>query len=144
MTWDSKVDKFVNRWQLVAEKQPENGKLTQDDVAHTSLYEFWWKFRQVRQKLVPADLKNQRVLIVTPGFSSDSACVLSDRQNDYARAAVVAHCRMIPTDVRLQVLKECAVFDEPRAGLSDPVRTILWGTRLSRNPTAGILECKIW
>ena len=83
---------------------------------------------------MPADLNNQRVLIVTPGFASGPACVLSDRHNDYARAAVVAHWRMMPTDARLQVLKECAIFDEPRADFSDPVRTILWGTTSFTKP----------
>ena len=128
------VDKFDCRWQLVAEKQPRNGTLTQEDVADTSLYEFWWKFRQVRGKLVRENPRNQRVLVVTPGFSSDSACVLSDGHNDYARAAVIAHWRMMPTDVRLATLRECAIFDEPRANLSDPVRTILWGTTSFKKP----------
>jgi len=52
VTWDSKVDKFDDRWQVVEEKQSKTGKLTQADVAHTSLYEFWWKFRLVHGKLV--------------------------------------------------------------------------------------------
>ena len=35
---------------------------------------------------------------------------------------------MMPTEARLQVLRDSVVFDQPRLDLSDPVRTILWGT----------------
>ena len=135
VTWDSKVDKFDDRWKLVEEKQSKTGKLTQADVAHTSLYEFWWKFRLVQGKLVRENPAHQRVLMVTPGFSADCASVLSDRHSDYARAAVIAHWRMMPTEARNARLTECAVFDAPRLDLSDPVRTILWGaTGLQERP----------
>ena len=125
MTWDSKMYIFDDRYARIIEKQVTTGKITQDYVADTSLY---GGFRWVGGKFVPADLNNPRVLIVTPGFSFDSACVSRDRPNDYAGAAVVAHWRVMPADVRLHVLKECAVADEPRAHLSGPVRTMLLGT----------------
>ena len=71
---------------------------------------------------------------MTPGFLSDSAFVLSDLHNGYARAAVIAHWEMMPTDVKQQLLKDCAIFHEPHADLSGPVRTTLWGTTSFKKP----------
>ena len=78
-------------------------------MQHTSLYEFWWEFRQVHGQLVRASVSF--VLMVTPSYSVDCAFVLGDRHSDYARTVVVAHWRMMPTDKRGQRLQERSVLD---------------------------------
>ena len=132
VTWDSKIDKFDDRKALVLDKQAKSGTITVDEVRYVSLYEFWWKFRQVQGKLVRETLANQRVLMVTPSFSADCASVLSDRHSDYARTAVIAHWRMMPTDERRRRLAERASLEPSRLAVSDPRRTMEWGSTVFR------------
>ena len=96
-------------------------------MRYLSLYEFWWKFRQLPWKLCRASSK--LVLMVTPGFSADCASALHDRHNDYCRSAVVAHFRLMPTKLRHRRLEACILQDPERLELdeSDPRRTIQWG-----------------
>ena len=90
VTWDSKVDKFDQRKELVERKAGlGRSDLCLDDVRDTSLYEFWWKFKQAHGRLMK--VSDVRVLMVTPGFSADSACAFSVRHADYARSAVIAY-----------------------------------------------------
>ena len=74
--------------------------------------------------------------MVTPGFSADSACVLSVRHADYARSAVIAYWRMMPTRKRREVLWSWlglgGAGEERRR---DPLQTIEWGaTEFSHPP----------
>ena len=72
--------------------------ITLDTVRDTSLYEFFSKCCQVYGRLVKAP--GTRVLMVTPGFSADSASVLSDMHDAFARSRVIAFWRMMSTERR--------------------------------------------
>ena len=89
VTWDSKLDKFDKRQELLLKQQSKRDPIRVDEVQHTSLYEFWWEFRQVHGQLVRAS--GSFVLMVTPSYSADCASVLGDRHSDYYRTVVVAH-----------------------------------------------------
>ena len=131
VVWESKVDKFDKRQELVERKAArQRSHISLDEVRDTSLYEFWWKFKQVRGQLVRAS--DQRVLMVTPGFSADCASVLHDRHNEYARGAVVAYWRMMPAEDRHKLLKTQLLLSDARADVSDPMRIITWGQTLLR------------
>ena len=56
--------------------------------------------------------------------------MLHDRHNDYARSAVIAHFRLMPTALRHRHLEARILQDPERLELeeSDPRRTIQWGT----------------
>ena len=129
ITWDSKVDKFDARKDLVErpKSKRQRSDITVDEVKDTSLYEFYWKFCQMRGRLLRAP--STKVLMVTPSFSADSACVLSDKHNDYARSAVIAYWRLMPTARRLELLREHALMSgvATEADLSVPIRTVSWG-----------------
>ena len=122
VTWDSKLDKFDKREELVLKLLGKAGAVRLDEVEHTSLYEFWWKFRQVRGKLV----RNHEsfVLIVTPSLSADCASVLIDHHRDYAGTAVVAHWRLMPTDKRRRRLQARCALEGARLDQSDALRSV--------------------
>ncbi len=106
------------------EKQPRGGKITVEEVRHPSLYEFWDKFALFSGKL--SRTRCARILMVTPGFPADCASVLHDRHNDYARSAVGAHWRLMPTDLRHELLEARCAIEPQRLEWSDPRRTIEW------------------
>ena len=137
MTWDSKLDKFDKRKELVLKLLGKPGAVRLDEVEHTSLYEFWWKFGQVRGKLVRNH--GSFVLIVTPSLSADCASVLSDRHSDYARTAVVAHWRLMPTDERRRRLQARCVLEGARLDQSDALRSIEWGASQFRSVPGRLL-----
>ena len=60
-----------------------------------SLYEFCWIFDAYRGKLCRS--VKPVCIMVTPAFSADCANVMHDRHEAYARAAVVAYWRLMPT-----------------------------------------------
>ncbi len=127
VTWNSKLDKFDQRKELV-QKRAERGRsdISLDAIQDTSLYEYWWKFREVRGQLMRAT--QVRVRMVTPAFPSDAACVLSDKHSDYAQQAVIAYWRMLPTAERHQQLAERLRLDGvAEVELQDPKRSIEWG-----------------
>ena len=99
VTWNSKIDIFDERCERVTRKAARGrADIPPDDVRDTSLYEFWWKFHQSRGRL--SRNTDTRVVMVTPGWSADCACVLSDKHIDYARSAVIAYWRMMDTASR--------------------------------------------
>ena len=45
MHYDSRVDKFNKRLQLVRQQQAKGDmSVTEEEIQHVSLYEFWWKY----------------------------------------------------------------------------------------------------
>ena len=83
-----------------------------------------------------------RVVMVTPGWSADCACVLSDKHSDYARAAVIAYWRMMDTATRHQLLRRALLLepDVTEAKLeSEPIRTVLFGQSSFRHPPGRFL-----
>ena len=68
--------------------------------------------------------------MVTPGWSADCACALSDKHSDYARCAVIVYWRMVETESRHQLLREPLLMDgeATEAKLQqEPIRTVLFG-----------------
>ena len=106
-----------------------------EEVRGTSLYEFWWKFRQARGRLFRAT--ETRAIMVTPSWSADCACVLSDKHSDYARSAVIAYWRLMPTVERHEALRE-ALLLEPDVTqevlAEEPIRTVTFGHSVFRMP----------
>ena len=96
MHYDSRVDKFNKRLQLVR-KQRGNGdeSIAEEDVRALSLYEFWWKFLVYRGRV---KWSMRRVCVMaTPSFSADYANVEHAAHKSYALAAVIAYWRHMPT-----------------------------------------------
>ena len=108
--YDSRVDRFNKRLQLVRQ-QLDRGvtDVTEDDVRHVSLYEFWWKFSVYRGRVRKAT--RPVCLMVTPSYSADCACVEHVCHESYARAAVLAYWRHMPTLARHNALR-AAVKDQ--------------------------------
>ena len=78
LTWDSKLDKFDKRLELLQKAQAKNScDIDVSEFKDVSLYEFYFKFGQAFGKL--CRWKVPPVLMVTPGFSSDCACVTHER-----------------------------------------------------------------
>ena len=99
-TWDSKVDNFDKRRQLLhAQKDNDPGvTITMEQIESVSFYEFFWKYYVSRGKLHAA--KKPVCLNVTPAMSADCANISDARHEMYARTAVVAHWRLMPTAER--------------------------------------------
>ena len=93
---DSRVGKFNKRLQLVR-KQRHAGHLevSEAEVRDLSLYEFWWKYTvyQGRVKRSPRPV----CLMVTPCYSADCANVEHTVHESFARMAVIAFWRHMPT-----------------------------------------------
>ena len=114
--------------------------LSVDEVRDVSLYEFWWKFRDARGRFCRSPTTS--VVMVTPGWSSDSACVLSDKHGDYARSTVIAYWRMMETADRHQLLRQALLLESgvTEAKLDDePIRTVLFGHTVFRHPPGRFL-----
>ena len=129
VTWDSKIDVFDGRKERVLGRVGRGrSDVALEDVRDASLYEFWWKFHQVSGK--PVRSAQTRVLMVTPAWSADCACVLSDKHSDYARCAVVAYWRLMGTEARHQLLRERLRMDGDATeskSLQEPIRTVMFG-----------------
>ena len=81
-------------------------------------------------------------VMVTPGWSADCACVLSDKHSDYARAAVIAYWRMMDTASRHRLLRQALLLDPDvtEAKLDrEPIRTVLFGHTSFRHPPVRFL-----
>ena len=71
-------------------------------IRDVSLFEFHWKYYVLRRRI---HLSTKPVcLMVTPSFSADCAHIGHDRHKAYARTAVVAFWRMMPTSKRHQAI----------------------------------------
>ena len=87
--YDSRVDRFNKRLKLVRQQQADGfDQVSEEDVRHVSLYEFWWKFSVYRGRVRWAT--RPVCLMVTPSYSADCACVEHVCHESYARAAVLA------------------------------------------------------
>jgi len=73
-------------------------------------------------------------VMVTPAFSADCACVLSDRHSDYARSCVIAYWRMMPTAERREMLAEHQAMDDGVVREPDPRLKATWGQTGFREP----------
>ena len=109
--YDSKVDKFNKRLQLVR-KQIESGieEVTAAELQHVSLYEFWWKYFVERGRVKRST--RPVCLMVTPSYSADCANVEHACHESYARCAVLAHWRHMATLTRHRMIRN-AVGMEP-------------------------------
>ena len=92
--WDSKVDKFNKRRQLVRKQfkdDPGECAKWEREVRDVSLYEFWWKYTvyQGRVKRSPRPV----CLMVTPCYSADCANAEHPCHESYARTCVIAYWR---------------------------------------------------
>ena len=80
MTWDSKVDKFDKRLEIMNHHTAKGRSAMSamaDELRHMSLYEFCWKFYVYRGKLCRS--VKPVCIMVTPAFSADCANVMHDR-----------------------------------------------------------------
>ena len=105
--WDSKVDKFNKRLQAlrkVYKKDVVALTRLEKEVRHISLFEFYWKYVIFRGKISHAS--RPVCLMVTPCHSADSANVEHPNHEGYARAAVVAYWRHMPTALRHEILRD--------------------------------------
>ena len=97
--YDSRVDKFNKRLQLVRAQRARGAlDVTESEIRDVSLFEFWWKYAvyKGRVKRSPRAV----CLMVTPCFSADCANVEHACHEGYARAAVIAYWRHMPTKER--------------------------------------------
>ena len=94
--YDSRVDKFNKRLHLVRKQRGMGDEsITEDEVRHVSLYEFWWKFVVYRGRVKRSS--GPVCLMVTPHFSADCANVEHASHESYARMAVIAYWRHMST-----------------------------------------------
>ena len=100
----SKVDKFDKRLELL--NRMSIGRSARDalvaELRYMSLYEFYWKFYVDRHRICRS--KKSVCIMVTPTFSADCANVKHDRHEAYARTAVVAYWRLMPTGARREAI----------------------------------------
>ena len=94
--YDSRVDKFNKRLQLVRQQRARgDASVTEEEIRDTSLFEFFWKYSlhkgRVRKSARPV------CLMVTPCFSADCANVEHACHESYSRSMVIAHWRHMST-----------------------------------------------
>ena len=99
--WQSKVDVSDQRLQLLNERW-KRSDVAPEELRNISFYEWVWKFYHVKGRHVRFNLR--QCIMLSPGFSADSASVLHPRHGDYARTAIVAHWRMMPTAERHAIM----------------------------------------
>ena len=106
VTHESKVDKFDKRLQVLNRTAKGDSKALAmaDELRYMSLYEFAWKFYVNRGRLCRS--QKPVCIMVTPAFSADCANVSHDRHEAYARTAVVAYWRLMPTQKRHEAIME--------------------------------------
>ena len=103
--WDSRVDKFNKRLQLVRRQLAKGDDSVQEKhVRDLSLYEFWWKYAVYKGRVKPCT--RPVCIMVTPCFSADCANVEHLVHEGYARAAVIAYWRHMPTAERHAKIRE--------------------------------------
>ena len=116
--WDSKVDKFNKRLQLLrrARGKPRGlavvtgGNVAEEEtrmddmIRDVSLYEFYSKYefrgQCIFRRVAPIALQ------VTPGFSADCACVDHGLHEAFAQRCVIAFWRLMPTQRRHKLWAE--------------------------------------
>ena len=105
-TWDSKIDNFDKRRQLLhAQTENDPGTvITRAEVESVSFFEFFWKYYVSRGKLHAAT--SPVCLNVTPAMSADCANISDARHEMYARTAVVAYWRLMPTAERHELARQ--------------------------------------
>ena len=105
LTYDSKVDTFDGRQRLLARGRRRDGVtvVDADELRYMSMFEFYWKFDVRRGQVARA--KQQRCIMVTPGFGSNCAYVRDKLHGDYARVAVIAYWRLMPKAERHRQLR---------------------------------------
>ena len=108
--WDSRVDKFNKRLELVRKQfkdRPEERGRWESEVRDVSLYEFWWKYAVYRGALKRGS--RAACIMVTPCYSADCANAEHASHERYARAAVIAYWRHMSTAKRHDMIaKEMA------------------------------------
>ena len=147
ISYDSKVDKFDRRLETLRKQNRglRDPAITEAEIRDVSLYEFYWKFMHARGQLAKAP--GTAVLMVTPAFSADSACVLSDKHADYARSAVIAYWRNMPTERRHRQLRELTLAQGEATEeelLTDALKTIKWARAPSWSRRIASLACRTW
>lgn len=107
VAWESKLDHFDNRldiWNKMRKPSEVPCIVSAIAIRDVSLFEFYWKYYVLRRRI---HLSTKPVcLMVTPSFSADCARVSHDRHEAYARTAVVAFWRMLPTLKRHQAIAD--------------------------------------
>ena len=101
--YESRVDKFDKRLELVR-RQREKGHLdvTEEEIRDVSLFEFYWKYN-VYRGLVKRSTRPV-CLMVTPCYGADCANVEHPSHESYARGAVIAYWRHMPTVKRREMI----------------------------------------
>ena len=145
MHWDSRVDKFNQRFQILRKQfagKPVELEAWLREIRDVSLYEFWWKYSCYKGVLKRA--VRSVAIMVTPSFSADCANVEHKSHENYARAAVVAYWRHMSTEERYRLIRrECETgrlaaiddcfigatrFEQPRPNALDPTADRFLGT----------------
>ena len=127
--WDSKVDKFNKRRQLVRkqfESDPKECAKWEREVRDVSLYEFWWKYNVWKGRLKRAT--RGVCLMVTPAYSADCANVEHACHENYARSCVVAFWRHMATRERHAMIEEAMQRDVVA------VDRVFWGATKFEHP----------
>jgi len=113
--YDSKIDKFDQRRSIFMDQfktNPQQLEKVLEEVAHVSLYEFYWKYVSYRGKFLAAN--NSCALMVTPCYSADCANVQHSAHAAYAKTCVIAYWRLMPTQMRHALYRNVHV--EPLLG----------------------------
>ena len=109
--WDSRVDKFNKRLELVRacyKDRPTELRDWEAEVKEVSLYEFFWKYNVFKGSVKRC--ARPVALMVTPSFSADCAGVEHANHENYARTAVVAYWRHMSTEQRRAEIQKTAVM----------------------------------
>ena len=102
--WDSKVDKFDKRLQIVrGQRAKGDDRITEEEGRDVSLFEFWWKYAVRGSKIQRSS--NAVCLQVTPSYSAECANVEHACHDAYARATVIAYWRHMPTRERREMIR---------------------------------------
>ena len=133
---DSRVDKFDQRLALL--NRTAKGRTAASEMAgelrYMSLHEFNWKFYVHRGRICRS--RKPVSLMMTPTFSADCANMLHDRHEAYARSAVVAYWRLMPTRARHEAIMKHQHLREEDLATTD---TRTWGTTEFVAPLARFL-----
>ena len=130
--WDSRVDKFNKRLQLVRRghgKDLQKCEALARQTRDVSLFEFYWKYSVFKGKISPGG--RSVCIMVTPGYGADVANVEHACHEAYARSAVIAYWRHMATERRHDALqREMAKSQRPLCAHD----RILWGATPFRDP----------
>ena len=131
VVWDSKVDKFDKRLEMLRRKPgrrtDEERRLEEARIRDVSLWEFYWKY--IFSGSVLRRSATEVALQVLPNFSADCAHIGHAMHEALARKSVVAYWRNMATLDRFRLIERGPAVDRRKWGGTSFVQPFAHGER---------------